>query len=203
MNFIRTVPAEQATGTLQELYDNDLQSLGYIANYTKAMSLRPDVIAAWRNLIGTIRPKMRLRRYELVTFAAASALRCTYCLLAHGAVLRKNFFTAEQVAAIARDYRHAGLEPEEVAVMSFAEKVTLDAHSITLQDVEALRQRGLTDEEIVDIVLAASARNFFSKFLDAVGASPDAVYLDLEPELREALVRGRPLEASVEVGYHA
>ncbi len=194
MNFIQTIPAEQATDKLQELYNNDLQSLGYIANYTKAMSLRPDVIAAWRSLIGTIRSKMRLRRFELVTFSAASALRCTYCLLAHGALLRKNFFTAEQVAAIVQDYRHAGLEPEEVAVMAFAEKVTLEAHNVTLQDVEALRQWGLTDAEILDIVLAASARNFFSKVLDAVGAPPDAVYLDLEPELRDVLVKGRPFE---------
>jgi alkylhydroperoxidase family enzyme len=111
-------------------------------------------------------------------------------------VLRKSFFTAEQVLAILRDYRHAGLEPEEVAVMSFAEKVTLQAHSVTPQDIEGLRVHGLTDAEILDIVLATSARSFFSKALDAVGAEPDAVYLELEPELREALARGRPLEAS-------
>jgi hypothetical protein len=42
------------------------------------MSLRPEVIAAWRNLMGSIRSNMRLRRYELVTFATALALRCTY-----------------------------------------------------------------------------------------------------------------------------
>lgn len=78
MTFIQTVPAEQATDKLQELYNDDLKSMGYIANYTKAMSLRPQVIAAWRNLIGSIRSNMRLRRYELVTFATASALRCTY-----------------------------------------------------------------------------------------------------------------------------
>ena len=80
--------------------------------------------------------------------------------------------------------------------MSFAEKVTLQAHSVTPEDIEGLRRHGLTDTEILDIVLATSARNFFSKALDAVGAEPDAAYLDLEPELREALARGRPFEAS-------
>jgi len=80
--------------------------------------------------------------------------------------------------------------------MSFAEKITLQAHGVTPEDVEGLRRHGLTDTEILDIVLAASARNFFSKVLDAVGAEPDAAYLDLEPELREALARGRPFEAS-------
>ncbi len=194
MAFIQTIPAEQATDKLQELYNDDFHSLGYIANYTQAMSLRPEVNAAWRNLIGTIRSKMRLRRYELVTIAAAAALRCTYCLLAHGAVLRKNFFTTEQVVAILRDYRQAGLEPEEVAVMALAEKVTLQAQSVTPQDIESLRGYGLTDAEILDVVLAAAARNFFSKVLDATGAEPDAVYLDLDPQLREALVKGRVFE---------
>jgi uncharacterized peroxidase-related enzyme len=196
MTFIRTIPVEQAADKLEELYNDDLKSLGYIANYTKAMSLRPEVIQAWRQLIAAIRSKMRLRRYELVTFAAASALRCTYCLLAHGAVLRKNFFTAEQIIAILNDFRQAGLEPEEVAIMSFAQKVTLQAHSVTPQDIESLREYGLTDAEILDIVLAATARNFFSKSLDALGAEPDAVYLELEPELRKALAKGRPFEAT-------
>ncbi len=196
MASIQTIPPEEAAGKLQELYDDDLKSLGYVANYTQAMSLRPEVIAAWRNLIGAIRSKMRLRRYELVTFAAASALRCTYCLLAHGAVLRKNFFTAEQVLAILRDYRQAGLEPVEVAMMAFAEKITLAAHTVTPQDIEGLRGYGLTDAEILDIVLTTTARSFFSKALDAVGAEPDRVYLDLEPELRTALAKGRAFEAS-------
>ena len=110
-------------------------------------------------------------------------------------MLRKNFFTAEQVSAISADYRQAGLEPDEVAVMAFAEKVTLQAHKITPQDVADLRHHGLSDAEVLDIALAAAARNFFSKALDAVGAEPDAAYLDLEPELREALAKGRAFGA--------
>jgi hypothetical protein len=78
MAFIHTVSVEEATDKLQELYSDDIRSLGYVANYTKAMSLRPEVIAAWRQLMTAIRSKMRLRRFELVTFAVAGALRCTY-----------------------------------------------------------------------------------------------------------------------------
>ena len=78
MTYINTISESDATGNLQELYQADLKSLGYIANYTQAMSLRPEVIAAWRQLIGAIRGNMDLRRYELVTLAAASRLRCSY-----------------------------------------------------------------------------------------------------------------------------
>lgn len=113
-------------------------------------------------------------------------------MLAHGAVLRKNGFSAEQVQAIARDFRKAGLEPAEVAVMEFAQKVTLHANQITAGDVDSLRSYGLTDDEILDVILAAAARNFISRVFDAVGVEPDAVYLDLEPEVRKALAIGKP-----------
>jgi hypothetical protein len=71
MAFIRTVPPEEATGMLRELYDHGLKTLGYIANGTKTMSLRPEAFQAWNVLSKTVRSKMRLRRYELVTLAAA------------------------------------------------------------------------------------------------------------------------------------
>jgi hypothetical protein len=48
----------------------------------------------------------------------------------------------------------------------------------------------------MDVVLAAAARCFFSKTLDALGVEPDASYRDLEPALREVLVVGRPIAAA-------
>lgn len=74
MPLMHTVPPEEATGKLQELYDDDLKRLGYVANYSKGMSMRPEVITAWRQLIGAIRSSMRLRRYELVIFAVAPSM---------------------------------------------------------------------------------------------------------------------------------
>ena len=55
------------------------------------------------------------------------------------------------------------------------------------------RSVGLSDTEIMDVVLAAAARCFFSKTLDTLRVLPDAKYQELDPELREALVVGRPV----------
>ena len=184
-------PAE-AEGTLLELYQEDMKTKGYVANTTTAFSLRPEVYKAWLQLLSSIRSNMRLRRFELVTFAAAQALKCTYCMLAHGAILRKNFFGPRELAAIARDFRNAGLPDEEVALMEFARKITLEPNQITPADFEPLRDKGLSDTEILDVVLTVTARNFMSKTLDALGAEPDEALMGLEPELREALVIGRP-----------
>jgi hypothetical protein len=78
MTFIKIIPEDQADGLLSEQYKAALASSGYIPNYIKAFGLHSEVYDAWTKLISTIRSKMRMRRYELVTFAAAMALDCTY-----------------------------------------------------------------------------------------------------------------------------
>ncbi len=48
---------------------------------------------------------------------------------------------------------------------------------------------------MIDVALAAAARCFFSKALDAVGTQPDSSYLNLDEKLRGVLTVGRPIAA--------
>jgi uncharacterized peroxidase-related enzyme len=160
-------------------------------NYERAFEPRPEVYAAWASLNKAIKNGMDLRRYELATLAAARRLRSSYCALAHGKVLQERF--GEPVREIAIDRRSAGLDEVDVAVMDLAERVVEDAASIGDDELQRLRDLGLSETEIMDVVLAAAARCFFSKTLDALGVLPDASFRELEPELREALVVGRPI----------
>lgn len=193
MTFTETVPEAQATGAVGEMYEVDRELFGELPNFTRAFSPRPDAYAAWRQLNATIKAGMDLRRYELATLAAARRLRSSYCTLAHGSVLIEKFLEPDAVRALVQDYRTAGLEPADLAVMELADKVAGDAGSVTQADVDGLRAVGLDDGEILDVVLAAAARCFFSKTLDALGVEPDAKYAELEPELRDTLTVGRPI----------
>jgi uncharacterized peroxidase-related enzyme len=105
-------------------------------------------------------------------------------------VLRSRFFSAEQVEALVRDFRSAGLSPAEVAMMAFAQKVTEHAYKVTPEDVDGLRVHGFSDADILDIVLATAARNFFSKTLDALGVEPDEAYA-ADTGLLNALAEGQ------------
>lgn len=78
MSYFETIPPDEAGGEAGELYAADLEKKGYISNYTRLFSLRPEVLTAWRNLQNAIRRNMRLRRYELATLAAALEMKCTY-----------------------------------------------------------------------------------------------------------------------------
>ena len=161
------------------------------ANMERAFALRPEVYAAWRQLVTAVKASSDERRYELATLAAARRLRSSYCSLAHGKVLAEQFYDFESVPALPD-----GLDDADRAIMVFAEKVVVDATAITDADVEELRRHGLGDEEIFDVVLAATIRCFFSKTLDALGVQPDAEFAQLDPGFREPLTVGRPIETA-------
>ena len=193
MTFIETVPEDEATGSTAELYVSEREAFGYLPNFSQGFSLRPAVYAAWRQLNGAIKQEMDLRRYELATVAAARRLRSSYCMLAHGSVLADKFLGPDAVRTLVTDHRAAELSDVEVAVMDLADKVAGDATTVEQADIDRLRAAGLSDAEILDVVLAAAARSFFSKTLDALGIAPDAKFAGLDPPLRDALTVGRPI----------
>jgi alkylhydroperoxidase family enzyme len=163
-------------------------------NFERAFEDHPDVYAAWRALNGSIKARMDERRYELATLAAAQALGSSYCSLAHGKILAEQF--GEPVEAIVRDRRSAGLSDLDVAVMDLAELVARRPGSLTDADFQPVYDLGLSPADAMDVVLAASARCFFSTALDALRVLPDASYAQLDPGLLDVLVVGRPIAAS-------
>src|SRR5215468_1981857 len=176
MALVELISSDEATGDVAAMYEDEIKRRGYLPNFARAFSARPAVYRAWAQLNGAIRAP-DVRRYELATLAAARRLRSSYCSLAHGQILAQQFFDADTVRSLP-----AGLGAADVAVMELAEKVVADATSITAADMDQLRQHGLSDAEIVDVVLAAAARCFFSKVLDALGVEADALYGALEPQ---------------------
>ncbi len=76
--FIKTIHASEATGQLREFYDKDIKDLGIASNTTRSFSLHPETWEAFTGLIRSIRKNIRLRDYELTTFAAAMEMGCTF-----------------------------------------------------------------------------------------------------------------------------
>ena len=97
---------------------------------------------------------------------------------------------------IVLDRRHAGLDEVDLAVMELAERVVDDATSIGDGDLQPLRDLGLNEADVMDVVLAAAARCFFSKTLDALDTRADVGFRALDPALVEALTVGRPIAES-------
>jgi uncharacterized peroxidase-related enzyme len=193
MPYLHTVPPEDAAGEVKAIYDEDMAARGYVANYARAFSGRPEVYAGWVALKDAITSQMDPRLYELVTVAAATAIRSSYCSLVHGQMLATSYFPAEMVASIATGEAAEVLDAADAAVVRFAQKVAQEAEKITQEDVDELRDLRFSDTDVFSIIAAAAARCFFSKVLDATGTLADAALHDVPDMLRDALTVGREI----------
>jgi len=192
--FITSVGEDTAEGDLAEYYRGQHAAWGFLPNYAAAFSNRPDVARAWNALNTTIRDGMDRRRFEIATIAAARARRSTYCTAAHSKFLRDACGDETAMRSIAEQPDGAALDPQDRAVYEFAAKVAADAASIEPQDVDRLRDVGLSDADIADVVFAASARCFFTAVLDGLGAQLDPQTAEaLPPALLESMIVGRPV----------
>src|SRR4051794_38965374 len=83
MSILTTTTEAEATGLVAELYDDDLQDLGYVPSHTKVMAMNPEAVKAFEQLIRAVAGPMNKRRYELITLAAAEAIGSQACRVAH------------------------------------------------------------------------------------------------------------------------
>ena len=193
MAFIDTIPLAESNDDVRAMYERQQAHYGYVPNYAKVFCHRPEVMGLWAQLQAGIRRHMDKRRFELVTFAAANALRSTLCSLAHGKALME-FFSAGDVQAMVRGKTPESLSAAEAAMMSFARRVAQDATAITSGEIAGLKQHGFTDAEIFDIAATAAARAFWTKVIEALGVEADAPFRAMDYELRKALTVGRPVD---------
>lgn len=191
-------PEESTVGDdVADWYERQRKAWGYLPNYASAFATRPDVAEAWNTLNNAVRGHMDRRRFELATIAAARVYRSTYCLAAHSKFLRDACGDEPTMRTVAADPSGASLDATDRAVMDFAAQVARDASSITAADVQNLRDHGLSDPDVVDVVLAAAARAFFTKVLDALGVQADVQLGEMfDPEVRGQVTVGRPFADS-------
>jgi uncharacterized peroxidase-related enzyme len=185
--IVSTPEADGATGHVADMYDGDLRTDGFIFTHTRAMAVNPEAHQAFEDLIRAVVPSIGVRTYELATLGAARAVGSEHCLLAHGRKsLRGSLLDEHQLASLALKGANADLAEADLAVVAYAEKLSTDAASMTDADAQRLRAVGFSDRQIVDITLAAAARNYYSRALQALAVPVDDVP-GLSPQLAAAL----------------
>ena len=89
--------------------------------------------------------------------------------MAHGEFLRHASDDPELASHIMHDYRNADLDPQTRAMLDYATKLTREPTNMQEADVITLREAGLTDEQILSVVLITCTFNFMTRLADGLG----------------------------------
>ena len=91
----------------------------------------------------------------------------------HEADLRAEIQDDAKALAIQEDYRQVDFDPPTKGLLDFAVKLTLNPRQMRAVDVEALREVGFADEDILDAVQLIGYFNYINRVLDGLGAEPE------------------------------
>jgi uncharacterized peroxidase-related enzyme len=191
--YLQTISEEAATGRVAEIYEAQKSQMGFIMSTAKSFTPRPDLLPIYTDFIDKVRAgfSLGLREWRLITLIAAKHIPSTYCSYVYGKQLVGDLGSKEAVMAVQKDFRSAGLPARDVEMLAYAEKITKDASRVSQTDIDRLRAVGFTDQQICDIALCASFRCFVSRFFDAMGAGPEAAFIDSDAEFRAAMTVGK------------
>ena len=174
------VPApETLDDDLRALWAKCVEKLGFVPNVYAALSLRPqrlrNFIAAYNDIMLSPSGLSKLER-EMVAVVVSSANRCYYCLVAHGAAVRRLSGDPELGEMLVMNYRVANLPARQRAMLDFAWKLTTALHLVDDTDRDALRAHGLSNEDIFDLAETVGLFNLSNRMAAATDMMPNREY---------------------------
>jgi uncharacterized peroxidase-related enzyme len=154
---------------------------GFVPNVFLTLAHRPDEFRAFFAYHDALMDKeggLTKAEREMIVVATSSANQCQYCVIAHGAILRiraKNPLIADQIAV---NYRKADITPRQRAMLDFAMKVALEAHTVSDADLALVASHGFSNDDIWDIAAVAAFFALSNRMANVTGMRPnDEFYL--------------------------
>jgi uncharacterized peroxidase-related enzyme len=127
---------------------------GFVPNVFRALGHRPAELRAFLDYHDAVMERdsgLSKAERELVVVATSGANSCTYCVVAHGAILRIRAKDAQLPDRVATNPWTVELTERQRAIVDLALALAVDPGMFTSDDLDAARDAGLTDEEVWDV----------------------------------------------------
>jgi uncharacterized peroxidase-related enzyme len=173
MSYIREVDLDE---TNYPLFADVKGQFGFIPNFYRAQTTRPDLIEAQAQLVNAILIKdvaLTRKQKEYVFLVCSAANLSTYCVTAHCEIIRMLGIEGPEPERIAIDYASENLPLALKALLTFAAKLNAEPAKISKADVEDLRTYGFTDEQVHETVLVVGLAKFANFVSFGLGTAPD------------------------------
>lgn len=149
-----TVELADLPQDLRERISVIAEKSGFVPNVFLALGVRPSELRAFLDYHDALMDKpegLSKAERELVVVASSGANHCTYCVVAHGAILRIRSKDPELADRVATNPWACELDARQRAIVDLALLLATDSATLTEADLDAAREAGLSDQEIWDV----------------------------------------------------
>ncbi|MCC5781129.1 peroxidase-related enzyme [Nitratireductor sp. B36] len=136
-----------------------------LANDVETLKVRTPLF----NAIMYNRGGMGRAERELSAVGASVVNRCVYCAAVHASRYNQLTKNEQVMQAIFANGEEAELDERQKAIFLFAAKLSKAPSEATEEDMQALRDAGLKDDEILDLILSASLFGWANRLMHTLG----------------------------------
>jgi len=169
MALIHIVEKEDATGRVAEIYDSMINTMGFIPNAFRVFSPSAHVLdRQFGNLSYFMKHKtLGGKLLAFIRFLVSEEEKCKYCIGMNSGILLQYGVLPDQLAEIKEDPSKAPLEEKELKLLLFVLKVVKESNTVEQADVDALRNLGWTDADILKASYHGTAQSGVDKIFNA------------------------------------
>ncbi len=172
MPLIRVIDENEAVGELKEVYGRIKVKRDKIANIMKIHSLNPRAMQTHMGLylslmFGTSGLKRAER--ELIGVVVSAVNSCEYCVNHHAAALNYYWKDNEKIKKLIKNFESLDLPERQRRMLGYVVKLTNSPHAMNESDVNALRNSGFSDEDVLNINLITSYFCFVNRIANGLG----------------------------------
>jgi len=168
MSRIAALETSAAAPKAQPLLTAVQKSLGMTPNLYRVAAQSPDALEGLLALTSALgRGRLDARTRESIALAVAQANGCDYCLSAH-TVLGRGAGLSDADVQAARDGRAS--EARTALLLRFAGLLVAQRGQLPEGELDRLRQAGVTDGEVVEVV-GNTVLNIFTNYLNLVAGT--------------------------------
>ncbi len=161
-----TIPTlENSPQASQATLEAVRQKLGVVPNLFRLIGVSPAALTGFTGLQGALSTTFDVRTRERIALAVAQVNGCDYCLSAHTYLALHLAKLSPNEVALNRSGHSADANAD--AAVQFASRVAKERGHLSEGDLKSVRDAGLSDAQIVEIV-ALVAENTFTNYLNEV-----------------------------------
>ena len=179
--WIEMIPDEEATGLVKEMYEKVRTPHGTVDNVMRAHSLRPHTmeghVVLYRSVLHNPANTLPLWFLEVVASYTSIINNCAYSLTHHFMNARRLLNDEARADAIFQALEDAAPERvfggKERALLIYAGKLTSDVGNMKAADVDALREAGSNDGEILEVNQVVAYFSYSNRLLNGLGVTTE------------------------------
>lgn len=159
MSLLNLPTQENATGEVKEIFDQAQEKFGIIFNGLRMWAVSPDKLSAqWKSMNKSMSKEPEtVKMYTILRYILARRDECSYCISFNEGMLINMFgLDLDLVKSLNKDPLKSPLDDKHKALMTFALQAVIKPDSIEKKDMDSLKEFGVSEMEIFDVVYVAS-----------------------------------------------